>query len=160
ARQTSRNSPGTAVSIAEGVGCYPVALIDSVAAGEPPAISKVQPTRLPPQLPFLVTAAALPFPRSDVRTIVVCSRWVQEWPCPLQPPSMFPAETSSRLSARNSDTPPRFLVRPTTRAAKAPRLQKFLSRICKHRRHDRNAEYADIRDQVPDRGQSFQRNTS
>src|SRR4029077_10577078 len=53
ARQTSRNSPGTAVSVAEGVGCFPVAWPKFVVAGVPPAISKVQPTRLPPQIRLL-----------------------------------------------------------------------------------------------------------
>ena len=50
ARQTSRNSLGTAVSTSEEARRLPVASIESVVAGVSSAISKVQPARLPPQL--------------------------------------------------------------------------------------------------------------
>ena len=71
--------------------------------------------------------------------------------CPRLRLSTSPAEISSRPTAKNSDMPHSFLVRRRARAAKAPPRRKSLSRICKHRMHDRNAESAGIPDQARDR---------
>src|SRR5206468_4721811 len=47
------------------------------------------------------TAIALPVLRADARTNATCSRWAQVSSCPRPPPSVPPAETSIRPSAKN-----------------------------------------------------------
>src|SRR6266480_7481830 len=107
--QIFRSFRKRAAPSAREVRLVSVASMEPVVAGVPPAISKVQATRLPLQKTegrsscrwTIATGEAFLARPGVAQTIVACSRSAQVFPYPPRRSRASQAETSSRRSAKN-----------------------------------------------------------